>query len=141
MTAQQHKQDRPAGNGTDANPGAAPDHHAGKNKHGKSRALKIVLWILGILIAIPVIAIIILMTFDWNRIKPWLNAKVSDAIDRRFAINGDLSVHWERPSESIIPPGATTSPGRTCTPTTSTSAIRPTCRSATAPTCASSRSR
>jgi uncharacterized protein involved in outer membrane biogenesis len=62
-----------------------------------------VLWLLGILIAIPVIAIIILLTFDWNRAKPWLNAKVSDAIDRPFAIVGDLSVHWEKPADTIVP--------------------------------------
>jgi uncharacterized protein involved in outer membrane biogenesis len=77
-----------------------------KGQHGKrtlSRPLKITLWIVGILVAIPVIAIIILLTFDWNRVKPWLNAKVSDAIDRPFAINGDLSVKWEKPSDSIIP--------------------------------------
>jgi uncharacterized protein involved in outer membrane biogenesis len=65
------------------------------------RPLKITLWIVGILVAIPVIAIIILLTFDWNRAKPWLNAKVSDAIDRPFAIRGNLAVHWEVPAKSI----------------------------------------
>jgi uncharacterized protein involved in outer membrane biogenesis len=68
-----------------------------------SRPLKITLGIVGILVAIPIIAIIILLTFDWNRAKPWLNAKVSEAIDRPFAIVGDLKVHWERPSDSIVP--------------------------------------
>jgi len=68
-----------------------------------SRPLKITLSIIGILVAIPIIAIIILLTFDWNRAKPWLNAKVTEAIDRPFAIVGDLKVRWERPSESIIP--------------------------------------
>jgi uncharacterized protein involved in outer membrane biogenesis len=68
-----------------------------------SRPMKITLSIVGILVAIPIIAIIILLTFDWNRAKPWLNAKVSEAIHRPFAIVGDLKVHWERPSDSIIP--------------------------------------
>jgi uncharacterized protein involved in outer membrane biogenesis len=99
MTTQQHEESKPENKG--AHGTSAPG-----SKHGSralSRPLKITFWILGILIAIPVIAIIILLTFDWNRAKPWLNAKVSDAIDRPFAIVGDLSVKWEKPSDTIIP--------------------------------------
>jgi uncharacterized protein involved in outer membrane biogenesis len=99
MTTQQHEENKPADKGPDAKPESGKPHH----KRAFSRPLKITFWILGILVAIPVIAIIILLTFDWNRVKPWLNAKVSDAIDRPFAIVGDLSVHWERPSDTIIP--------------------------------------
>ncbi|WP_198119226.1 AsmA family protein [Massilia rhizosphaerae] len=65
------------------------------------RPMKITLGIVGVLVAIPVIAIVILLTFDWNRIKPWLDDKVSDAIERPFAIRGNLAVHWEQPSKSI----------------------------------------
>jgi uncharacterized protein involved in outer membrane biogenesis len=32
--------------------------------------------------------------FDWNRIKPALNAKVSEELHRPFAINGNLAVVW-----------------------------------------------
>ncbi|MFC5550467.1 AsmA family protein [Massilia aerilata] len=98
MTTQQHEENRPA---DETNRGNASGKH--KDQRPKSRALKAVLWIVGILIAIPVIAIIILLSFDWNRVKPWLNAKVSEAIERPFAIVGDLSVKWERPSQSIVP--------------------------------------
>jgi uncharacterized protein involved in outer membrane biogenesis len=98
MTTQQHEENKPADKGKHGT-GGGKKH----GSHALSRPLKIILWIVGILVAIPVIAIIILLTFDWNRAKPWLNAKVSDAIDRPFAIVGDLSVHWERPSDSIIP--------------------------------------
>ncbi|MBW8899787.1 MAG: AsmA family protein [Massilia sp.] len=66
-----------------------------------ARPVKITLGIAGVLVAIPVIAIIILLTFDWNRVKPWLDDKVSDAIERPFAIRGNLAVHWEQPSKSI----------------------------------------
>jgi uncharacterized protein involved in outer membrane biogenesis len=66
-----------------------------------SRPLKITFGILGTLVAIVVIAIIILLTFDWNRVKPWLNGKVSEAIERPFAIRGNLAVHWERPASSM----------------------------------------
>lgn len=76
----------------------AQQPHAGAHL---SRPLKITLWIVGILIAIPVIAVIIVLTFDWNRVKPWLDAKVSDAIERPFVINGNLAVHWEIPAHSI----------------------------------------
>jgi hypothetical protein len=82
-----------------------------------SRPQKITFGILATLVAIVVIAIIILLTFDWNRPKPWLNAKVSEAIERPFAIRGNLAVHWETPASSMprpSAPGATTFPGRTC---------------------------
>ncbi len=98
MTTEQHEENKPA---DEANPGNASGGHHGRR--AMSRGLKIALWIVGILIAIPVIAIIILLTFDWNRAKPWLNAKVSDAIDRPFAIVGNLAVKWERPSDTIVP--------------------------------------
>lgn len=38
-----------------------------------------------------------IITFDWNRARPWLNVRVSEAIGRPFVINGDLSVRWHRP--------------------------------------------
>jgi uncharacterized protein involved in outer membrane biogenesis len=62
---------------------------------------KVFLSILGFLIALPVIAIIVILTFDWNRARPWINDKVSDAIDRPFAIRGDLTVSWERPATQM----------------------------------------
>lgn len=34
--------------------------------------------------------------FDWNRARPWLNERVSGALGRPFAIQGDLSVEWRR---------------------------------------------
>src|SRR3954470_338314 len=57
---------------------------------------KLIAGIVAVIIAIPVIAIVILAHYDWNRAKPWLNARVSEAIERPFAINGDLSLHWEK---------------------------------------------
>ena len=63
-----------------------------------SRTTKIVLTVIGLLIAIPAIALVILLNYDWNKARPWLNAKTSDAIGRPFAINGDLSLKWEKPA-------------------------------------------
>lgn len=76
--------------------------HAPPSTHqALTRPAKIALWVVGVLVAIPLIAIIFLLTFDWNRARPWLNAKVSEAIERPFAIRGDLHVQWERPSERM----------------------------------------
>ena len=60
--------------------------------------------VLGLFIAIPAIALVILLNYDWNKARPWLNAKTSEAIGRPFAINGDLSLKWEK---QAIPGDAT----------------------------------
>ncbi len=61
-----------------------------------SRARKITMWSGLTVLALLIILIVVLVTFDWNRVKPWLNEKVSDATGRPFAINGDLSLTWQR---------------------------------------------
>nr|WP_281434617.1 AsmA family protein [Erwinia phyllosphaerae] len=40
--------------------------------------------------------VIIIATFNWNRLKPTINQKVSAELNRPFAIRGDLGVAWER---------------------------------------------
>lgn len=49
-----------------------------------------------VVIAIPVAAVIVLLNYDWNRAKPWLNARASEALGRPFAIGGDLSLTWSK---------------------------------------------
>lgn len=61
-----------------------------------SRRQKIVFWSVFTPLALIAILVIVILTFDWNRVKPWLNDKVSQAIGRPFAINGDLMVTWKR---------------------------------------------
>ncbi len=70
------------------------------HKHGGKKK-KILFGLLATLIAIPVIAIIFILTFDWNKARPWLNAKVSEAIERPFAIRGNLAVQWEVPAKRM----------------------------------------
>lgn len=56
-------------------------------------------WMLGILltlVALLVVAVIIIYTFDWNRAKPRINTLVSEATGRTFAIEGNLGVDWQR---------------------------------------------
>ena len=61
-----------------------------------------ILWsLLALAIAIPVIAVIVIATYDWNRARPWLNAKVTEALERPFAIRGDLTVQWQQPSSQM----------------------------------------
>ncbi|MCA8092542.1 AsmA family protein [Burkholderia anthina] len=60
---------------------------------GKSAA-----WIVGIVAIVIAAAGIFLFTFDWNRAKPWINERVTAALGRPFAINGDIKVGWRRPS-------------------------------------------
>ena len=78
-----------------------PQRNAAKPHNGRRR--KILLGMIGVLVAIPVIAVIFILTFDWNKARPWLNAKVSEAIERPFAIRGNLAVQWEIPARSMAP--------------------------------------
>lgn len=61
------------------------------------RLTKTILWLLASLIAIIAVAIIFILTFDWNRARPWINERVSTAIGRDFAIQGNLSLRWQAP--------------------------------------------
>ncbi|KNC11154.1 hypothetical protein AC791_04260 [Klebsiella sp. RIT-PI-d] len=61
-----------------------------------SKTSKILAIIFGTLVLLIVVAIIIIATFDWNRLKPTINEKVSTELNRPFAIRGDLGVVWER---------------------------------------------
>ncbi|RPH25009.1 AsmA family protein [Buttiauxella warmboldiae] len=60
---------------------------------------KIVSGVVGVLLLLVVVAIIVIATFDWNRLKPTINQKVSTELNRPFAIRGDLGVTWERNKE------------------------------------------
>lgn len=62
----------------------------------KSRPLKIIAGLFATLLLVLVAIVIFVLTFDWNRARPWINQRVSDTIGREFAINGDLRVHWEQ---------------------------------------------
>ena len=65
-----------------------------------SRRQKIALASTAVLIALPVAAAVTLLNMDWNRAKPWLNARASDALGRPFAIAGDLSLTWQQPASA-----------------------------------------
>ncbi|WP_250513236.1 AsmA family protein [Caballeronia sp. INDeC2] len=58
---------------------------------------RIVAWVFAVLAVLIAILVVIFLTFDWNRLRPWVDDKVSEAIGRRFEITGDLKVGWHRP--------------------------------------------
>jgi len=53
--------------------------------------------ILALFIAIVAAATVYFVNFDWNRARPLIGEKVSAAIGRPFAIEGDLTLGWRRP--------------------------------------------
>ncbi|MFJ5161625.1 AsmA family protein [Pantoea sp. NPDC088449] len=64
-----------------------------------SRTRKILSWVVGIFLLLVVLIVVIIATFDWNRLKPTINQKVSAELNRPFAIRGDLGVAWVRNRE------------------------------------------
>lgn len=64
-----------------------------------TRPARILVWTLASLLTVLAILVVVIATFDWNRVKPLLNEKVSEALHRPFAINGNLAVHWRTEPE------------------------------------------
>ncbi|SEI44820.1 AsmA family protein [Paraburkholderia diazotrophica] len=58
---------------------------------------KILAWLIAVLIILIAALAVFILTFDWNRARPYVNDKVSEAIGRPFAIEGDLKVGWRHP--------------------------------------------
>jgi uncharacterized protein involved in outer membrane biogenesis len=48
-----------------------------------------------------VVLIVVIATFDLNRLKPAINQKVTAELHRPFAINGDLGVQWMRQPDQV----------------------------------------
>lgn len=64
-----------------------------------TRKTKIAVGIVGTLVVLVAVLVVLVATFDWNRARPMINERVSAAIGRPFAINGDLTVEWSRESD------------------------------------------
>ncbi len=56
-----------------------------------------------LIIALIAVLVVFVASFDWNRARPWIGDKVSQAIGRPFSIDGDLDVHWRRASGDWLP--------------------------------------
>lgn len=53
--------------------------------------------LLGMLVVLVLAMVGTIALMDWNRLKPWVNEKVSAATGREFAIDGDLQLRWTWP--------------------------------------------
>ncbi|MES2019252.1 MAG: AsmA family protein [Pseudomonadota bacterium] len=65
-----------------------------------SRA-RILLAGVGLLLAVLGFGVLLLLNYDWNKARPWLNARTSEAIGRPFTIAGDLALSWEKPARNM----------------------------------------
>lgn len=63
------------------------------------RPLRIATLTLVALTALLAVTVTLIAAFDWNRAKPWVNERISAVTGRTFAIDGDLAVSWQRPSQ------------------------------------------
>ena len=77
-----------------SSPGTATAHHAPALER---RIAKGALVALGLAATLLVVLGVLLAGVDWNRAKPWINEKVSEATGRHFAIEGNLSAAWRWP--------------------------------------------
>ena len=64
--------------------------------HTITRRAKISLAVAGLLLAIPAVALLILLNYDWNRARPWLGARASEALQRPVELRGNLSLTWQQ---------------------------------------------
>jgi len=64
-----------------------------------TRTRKILAWTGASLVLLLAVPVAVIALFDWNRVKPPINAKVSAILHRPFAINGDLAVRWQREAD------------------------------------------
>lgn len=53
-------------------------------------------WSLALVLLLVAALMLFLALFDWNRARPLINEQVSAALNRPFAIEGDLRVAWQR---------------------------------------------
>ena len=54
-------------------------------------------WLVLVVVVLIIGLVAFVLLFDWNRAKPMVDEKVSEAIGRPFAIEGDLKVGWRHP--------------------------------------------
>ncbi|WP_338526530.1 AsmA family protein [Pseudomonas batumici] len=64
-----------------------------------TRTRKILAWTGACLVLLLVALVASIALFDWNRVKPPINAKVSAILHRPFAINGNLALRWQREAD------------------------------------------
>ncbi|CAM4250037.1 AsmA domain-containing protein [Bordetella tumbae] len=64
-----------------------------------TRTKKVLIGLGSVIILVVAALVVAIALFNWNYLKPTINTKVSEAIGRPFAINGDVTVQWRRPGD------------------------------------------
>lgn len=67
------------------------------------RSANILIRVLLMLLLVGGVAVAVIVNLDWNRARPWIEARASAALDRPVALRGDLSVDWERHGLAFLP--------------------------------------
>ncbi|SPJ32328.1 AsmA family protein [Kushneria phyllosphaerae] len=68
-----------------------------------SRAMRIIGWTLGGLVALLVLLALVMTLMSWNWLRPTINDRVSETLGRPFAIEGDLGLSWQWDSWHLSP--------------------------------------
>lgn len=66
------------------------------------RFARIAAWTTAGLAAAVLVLVTVVAVFDWNRLRPWVEDKASQALQRPVAIEGDLDLAWKHRS-GIVP--------------------------------------
>ena len=61
-----------------------------------TRTKKVLIGLGGAIVVLLATLVLVIALFDWNQLKPTINERVSAALGRPFAVNGDLTVQWRR---------------------------------------------
>lgn len=72
----------------------------GRSNMSKPTIKKFLLWTLLSLLILIAILVVFLLTFDWNRAKPYINRRASEATGRVFEIRGNLALHWQKAADA-----------------------------------------
>lgn len=75
----------------------SPPSLAAASAHLRHSARRWALIALAALLVLLLVVALAVSQWDWNRARPWINAKVSEVTGRHFAIEGDLTADWQWP--------------------------------------------
>ena len=60
-----------------------------------NRVARIAAWTIGGLVALLALLVLVVALFNWNYLRPYVEEKASDALQRPVSIEGDLDVDWQ----------------------------------------------
>src|SRR5690606_30226648 len=79
-----------------------PRSDVARGEQNMPRFARIAAWTTAGLAAAVLVLVTVVAVFDWNRLRPWVEDKASQALQRPVAIEGDLDLAWKHRS-GIVP--------------------------------------